>query len=295
MRLHDRGEVLAIEPETYRRWAEDLQGHSLAIPNEAEAAAKLVPGRKSVGDIAVLRLSGFISQKPNLFSFLFGGTSAEGLALEVGAAMRDTSIGAVVLDVDSPGGSVFGVPEAAAAIRSAKGSKPMVAVANPIMASAAYHLASQADEVVASPSSLVGSIGAFAIHVDESQLVEALGLTVTEIIYGRRKAEESSLKPLSEDARASIQARVDYYGRLFEADVAKGRRTSVETVRARFGEGAVFVAPAAKEAGLVDRIATLEDVISELARGRRPGTSMRGYDPGSLRARAILAGVRLEE
>lgn len=295
MRLHDRGEVLAIAPEIYRRWADELQSHSMAIPNEAEAAAKLVPGRKSVGDIAVLRLSGFITQKPSLFSLLFGGTSAEAIAREISAAVRDTSVGAVVLDVDSPGGSVFGVPEAAAAIRAERGSKPMIAVANPIMASAAYHLASQADEVVASPSALVGSIGAFAIHVDKSAAIEKMGLNVTEIVYGRRKAEESGLKALSEDARARIQVRVDYYGRLFEADVAKGRKTSVETVRARFGEGAVFVAPAAKEAGLVDRIATLEDVISELARGRRPGTSMRGYDPGSLRARAILAGVRLEE
>jgi signal peptide peptidase SppA len=294
MRLHDRGEVLAIEPETYRRWLAEAAVRSVATSDEAEAAARLVPGRKSVGDIAVIRLAGFITQKPSLFSFLFGGTSAEAFAREVTAAMREPSVGAVVLDVDSPGGSVFGVPEAATAIRASRGSKPLVAVANPIMASAAYHLASQADEVVASQSALVGSIGAFALHVDESAAIEGMGLKVSEITFGRRKAEESSLKPLTEEARAGIQSRVDYYGRLFEADVAKGRKTSVETVRARYGEGAVFVAPEAKSAGLVDRIATLEDVITELARGKRTEAGPRAYDEAALRARAVVAGVRLD-
>jgi len=294
MRLHDRGEILAIEPETYRRWVELIALHEATDPNAPEAAAKLVPGRKSVGDIAVIRLGGFITQKPNLFSILFGGTSAEGLAREVTAAMREPSIGAVVLDVDSPGGSVFGVPEAANAIRATRGAKPLVAVANPLMASAAYHLASQADEVVAAPSSFVGSIGVIAVHVDESGLIEQMGLKVTELTYGRRKGEESSLRPLSDEARAGIQGRIDYFGRLFEADVAKGRRTSVEAVRSRFGEGSMFVATSAKEAGLVDRLGTMDEVLSELARGKRP-QSMRAYDPGALRAHAILNDVELED
>lgn len=288
--------MLAIEPETYRRWLDQIGEQAPIVETfTAEAAARLVPGRKSVGDIAVIRLSGFITQKPNLFSMLFGGTSSEAFAGEVASAMRDESIGAVVLHVDSPGGSVFGVPEAAATIRAAKGAKPLVAVADPFMASGAYQLASQADEVVASPSALVGGIGAFAIHVDESAAIEAAGLKVTEIAYGRRKVEESSLKALSDEAMASVQARVDYYGRLFEADVSKGRKVSIETVRSRYGEGSVFVAPAAKETGLVDRVATLEEVIAGLARGRRPPGGPRAFDSGALRGRAILAGVRLDE
>jgi signal peptide peptidase SppA len=295
MRLHDLSGVLAIEPETYRRWLSWAIARPIASVDEAEAAARLIPGRKSVGDIAVVALSGFITQKPNMFSMLFGGTSAEQFAREVAAAMRDDTVGAVVLNVDSPGGSVFGVPEAAAAIRALRGSKPMVAVANPIMASAAYHLASQADEVVSSQSGLVGSIGAFALHVDESAALEAAGLKVTEVTYGRRKAEESSIKPLSEDARASMQTRVDYYGKLFEEDVAKGRKTPIATVRSRYGEGAVFVATEAQSVGLVDRIASLDDVITELARGKRPAVGLRAFDEAALRARAALAGVRLED
>lgn len=298
MRLHDAGEVLAIEPETYRRWLARLEGAQLpdlVALDSPEAAAKLVPGRKSIGDIAVLRLSGFLTQKPNLFTMLFGGTSMEAFAREVVAALNDSTIGSVIMDVDSPGGSAMGPAEAAAMIRRAKGSKPLVAVANPLTASAAYWIASQADEVVAAPSSLVGSIGAITIHVDESAALEKMGLKVTEITSSRRKAEESSLKPLTDEAWQAIKTRIDYFGRLFEADVAKGRKVGVEAVRSRFGEGAVMVPPAAKAAGLVDRVATLDEVIWDLARGKRPDPAARSYDPGLLTAHAILAGVDLDE
>ena len=211
--------------------------------------------------------------------------------------MSEPSIGAVVLNVDSPGGVVYGVPEAAAAIRKARGGKPMVAVANPVAASAAYYLASQADEIVATPSSITGSIGAIVTHMDESKALEREGLTVTEIKYGRRKAEESPWKPLGDEARAGIQARVDYYGELMVSDIAKGRRVSAATVKAQYGEGAVFTAKDAQAAGLVDRVATMEQVLGELATGRRPGVARMEApmeaDAAELAALAVLAGIKI--
>jgi signal peptide peptidase SppA len=291
--------VLAIEPECYRRWLEDArQAATAALMERAhspEAAARLEPTRKSSGDIAVVNLSGFITQKPSLMSLLFGGTSAEWFAATVVGAMADPAVSAVVMNVDSPGGTVFGVPEAAAAIRASRGSKPLKAVANPLAASAGYYLASQADEVVMSPSAMVGSIGVKVVHVDESAALKAAGLTVTEITYGRRKVEESSAGPLSEEALASIQARVDYYGAMFESDVAKGRRTSVATVRAKYGEGAMFTANGAKAAGLVDRVATLDEVLGELTSGARragPRAELAAEcDPVEIAVRAALAGL----
>lgn len=293
----DRDQVLAIEPDTYRRWTEEARVHStdpslLEQLRSPEAAARLTPTKKSVGDIAVVNLTGFITQKPSLMSMLFGGTSTEGLVSMISAAMSDPSIGAVVMNVDSPGGVVFGVPEAATAIRSMRGTKPFIAIANPLAASAGYYLASQADEMVMAPSALVGSIGVKVTHVDESKAIEQAGLSVTEITYGRRKTEESSIGPLSDEARASIQSRVDYYGKLFETDVAKGRRTSVASVRANYGEGAMFTADGAKANGLVDRVATLEQVIAGLASGVRPAPRAASkYDPAELRALASLAGI----
>jgi signal peptide peptidase SppA len=287
-------EALAIDGGYYREWLEATTFHREALfarLHEPESAAKLIPSRKSTGNVAVLSLSGFISPRPTMMSLLFGGTSAEGFAREVQSAMLDPEVSAVVMDVNSPGGSVFGIPEAAAKIRSVRGLKPMVSVSNPLMASAAYHLASQADEVVTTQSGLTGSIGAFALHVDESASIAAQGLKVTEIAYGRRKTEASSVKPLSDEALGAIQEQVDYYGKLFEADVAAGRRTSIANVRARYGEGAMFTAPTARSSGLVDRIATLDEVVSELSSGSRKAIGPRAYQPARLQALALAAGL----
>ena len=90
--------------------------------------------------------------------------------------MREPSISAIVLDVDSPGGSVFGVEELATEIRAARGTKPVVAVANSMAASAAYWIASQADELVITPGGMVGSIGVLTAHEDISKAQEMAGI-----------------------------------------------------------------------------------------------------------------------
>ena len=295
----DRNLILAVERGCYRRWREILDVHAadqalLAKVHAPEAAAALAPGRKVVGDIAVIRLSGFITQKPSLFTVLFGGTSAELFAATVQAAMAEPSVGAVVLDVDSPGGEVFGIPEAAAVIRVARGSKPLIAVSDPFMASAAYWLASQADEIVALPSSMTGSVGVYVAHVSEQKALEKFGLDVTELTYGRRKAEQSSAHALSDEATAAIEKDLAYIGRMFERDVAKGRGTTAANVHANYGEGAVFMAPDAKAAGMIDRIGILDDVIGELASGRRTVAARAlaaECDPVEMAARAALAGL----
>ena len=138
--------ILAIDPEHYRAWAEfaSEQARNGALMDRAlsQPLTALAPGRKSVGDIAVIRLNGFIAQKPSLMTMLFGGTSVAGFVSEVRSAMAEPSIGAVVVSVDSPGGGVFGLTEGAAALRGLRGGKPFIAVSDPLNASAAYYLSS---------------------------------------------------------------------------------------------------------------------------------------------------------
>jgi len=286
-------EILAIDERAYRTWADLSRGVRVGIEaiNSPAALTQLVPARKSVGSVAVIGLTGFISQKPSLFSMMFGGTSSTAFAREVVAALSDSSVGAVVMAIDSPGGEVFGVPEAAAVIRSARGSKPLVAVADPVAGSAAYWIASQADEIVGTISSLTGSVGAFAQHVDESKALETQGVKVTTVKYGERKAELDSASPLSEAGLAQLQARVDYYGQLFEGDVAKGRKVSVAKVQEKFGQGASLTAADALSAGVIDRIGTLDEVVRALANGKR-SSGARAYDGDEIRARMRLAGLR---
>jgi len=283
--MNPLADVLAMDERTYRLWAEQTKG--AVFTWTAEAAARLIPAKRSVGSVAVIPLSGFLTQKPTLFSMLFGGTSVQAFAREVVAALGDQSIGAVLLDIDSPGGETFGMTEAAAQIRAARGTKPLVAVANPIAASAAYWLGSQADEFVVTPSGLAGSVGVFSTYVDESKALEQAGLAVTFIKYGARKAEASGVEPLSEGALASIQARVDEAGRMFEADVAKGRGVSVAKVHSDFGEGGILTASQAVAAGAADRIATLDEVVARLASGqKRLSGGSKAMDAATFRLRS---------
>lgn len=283
-------DVLAMDERVFRLWSE--RSKNAPFGPDPEAAARLIPGRKSSGSVAVIPLSGFLTPKPTLFSALFGGTSVQEFARETVAALRDSSIGAVVMLVDSPGGVVSGMTEAAATIREARGGKPLVAVADSLMASAAYWIASQADEIVASPSGMVGSIGVFATHVNEAKALEQAGLEVTFVSSAPKKMEGNSAEPLSDGARSTLQSRVDYFGRMFEADVAAGRKVSPNKVASDFGQGALMTADAALSAGLVDRVATTGQVLDRLVAGyKRVG---RAYDETELAALARLGGVTLD-
>jgi signal peptide peptidase SppA len=149
-------------------------------------------------------------------------------------------------------------------IRAARSKKPVVAAISGIGASGAYWLASQADEVVVTPSGLVGSIGVVSAHEDVSAAAEAKGVRVTLISAGKYKTEGNSLGPLSDEGLAHAQSMVDEFYGMFVSDVAKGRRVPVDDVRNGYGEGRVVNARAAVASNLVDRIATVEDVVGEL-------------------------------
>jgi ClpP class serine protease len=154
----------------------------------------------------------------------------------------------------------------------------MVAIANTLAASAAYYLAAQADEVVASPSSLTGSIGVFTYHVDQTKADEIEGRTVTYVSAGKYKTE--TVGPLSDEARAMLQQRVDdFYGQFVNA-VAKGRGVSSSAVRAGYGEGRVLTAKRAVDAGLADRVGTIDDAVRRLASGKVGSRGVNAELPG---------------
>jgi signal peptide peptidase SppA len=165
---------------------------------------------------------------------------------------------------------VYGAPELAEKIFTARGRKPIVAVANPLMASGAYWIAAAADRVVSTPSGDVGSVGVIAEHVDLSQAHDREGAKVT-IIRSQKapyKGEASDASPLSDEARQNMQARADAIHSRFVADLARFRGVSVEHVNEHFGKGRVVDAKAALHAGMVDRIGTLQEIAGKMAAGR---------------------------
>lgn len=240
---------------------------------EMQAAAQTRPKQqKAAGGVAVLPVFGTISRRMNMMSAMSGGTSVEQLTQTFRALVNDPDIGAIVLDVDSPGGTVDGLPELADEVYRARGKKPITAVANRLMASGAYWLAASADEIVVTSSALVGSIGVIASHDNRSAMMEKLGVEVSLITAGKYKGEGNPFEPLGEDARAHMQSLVDASYGLFTKAVARGRGVPVETVRNGFGEGRVVTAKEAVALGMADRIVgSLDEVVATIGRSRDAG------------------------
>lgn len=212
-----------------------------------------------------------------------GATTVDDIRAEFRDALANEDVGAIVFDVDSPGGSVDGIEELASEIRAARGQKPVAAVANFQMDSAAYYLGSQADEVVASPSARVGAIGVLMKHVDISKQAETRGERTTLISAGKYKAEGNQFEPLSDEALAFAQTQVDGYYEMFVDAVAKGRGVTPNAVRNGYGEGRELMATQAKAAGMVDRIDTLENTVRRASAGKI-----------AMRADGARAGVHIQ-
>jgi signal peptide peptidase SppA len=231
----------------------------------ADAFAGPRPRATTPGTIAIIPIMGVISHRMNMVQQISGpgGTSIQKLTAQFRAALDDSSVKAIIFDVDSPGGSVDGVPELAAEIFDARSQKKIVAVANTMAASAAYWLASAADELVVTPSGSVGSIGVYAAHEDVSKAMEMAGINLTLVSYGKYKTEGNPWAPLSEEAKAEMQSKVDAYGEMFIKAVAKNRGTDPQTVRGGFGQGRLALATEAVKQKMADRVATLDDVLAK--------------------------------
>lgn len=213
--------------------------------------------------VSIIPIYGVITQRANLMSEMSGATSVEQITSEFRGARADPDVGAIVFDIDSPGGAVDGIAELADEIRGARGTKPMVAVANTSMASAAYWLGSAADEVIVMPSGLLGSIGVIGMHVDVSAQDEMLGEKVTLITAGTGKEDGNEHLPLSDRARADMQSMADDYYALFVEAVAKGRGVKAAQVT-RSWKAQVYTAKKAVQAGLADRVDTLDATVQRL-------------------------------
>ncbi|TCG08372.1 peptidase S49 [Paraburkholderia steynii] len=242
---------------------------------EARDARRGEAARASNGSIAVLPFYGVSVQRTTMVEDISGSglMSIARFQSAFRAVVADDSIGGVLIDVDSPGGSVYGVQELADEIYKARGQKLIVAVANSLSASAAYWIASSAGEFYVTPGGEAGSIGVFAAHENWAAALEKAGVEATLISAGKYKTEGNPYGPLSDDAKAFMQSRVDSYYGAFTRAVARNRRTDVATVRSGMGEGRVYGATDAKAANMVDDVATFDQVLSRMAKAIGQGKS----------------------
>ncbi|KKK59333.1 hypothetical protein LCGC14_3035450, partial [marine sediment metagenome] len=220
--------------------------------------------------IATIPMSGLMFRYANIFADVSGATSYEALATDLRVALDDASVQAILFAVDSRGGEVFGASELSDMAFNARGTKPIVAHVSGFGASAAYWIASAADEVVTSSTGILGSLGvcmSVTAPGDEPDLFDD-----REIEFVSSQTPDKHLDPTSKAGREQHQAIVDKLAGVFVADVARNRGVTETTVLDGFGKGGTFIGTDAVAAGLADRVATFEATHTALvARTSRGG------------------------
>lgn len=222
--------------------------------------------------VAVVPVTGPIFRYANMFTQVSGATSLDVLARDFQTALDDPQVSSVVLNIDSPGGQASGVAEFAQQVRAA--NKPVVAYVDGDANSAAYWIAAAAREVVVSKTGEVGSVGAVLAlngQRDPSRV---------EIVSSQSPHKRPDVT--TDAGRSQLQARVDALAQVFIDDVAAYRGVSVQDVLGRFGQGATRLGAAAVEAGMADRVGTLEQVIAGLSGAAKGGPRMSASDDTTL-------------
>jgi capsid assembly protease len=266
--------------------ASALQAPLAAAPTRSSGAR--------AGSIAVIQVFGAIVQRASQIGMCESGVGADDIGRALNAAMADETIGQILLEFDTPGGSVFGVGELADQIRSQRAIKPIIGLSNSLAASAGYWLLSQCSEAYCTPGGMVGSIGVYTAHQDISKALDEAGVKVTLISAGKFKTEGSPFMPLEDDARANVQGSVDDYYSIFTAGVAKGRGVPVAQVRDGMGQGRVLGADQALAQNMIDGVATFADVVKKMQRGAKASAGGARGDaefPATIAADAPAAEV----
>lgn len=234
--------------------AVDAAGQRTALQNGAQAQSQ---------SIVILPICGTICPRMHQIEDGSGGISCERVGRWLDQCNADSKVGGIVLDIDSPGGSSFGVSELAAKIRNVAASKPVLAVANHEACSAAYWLASAASEVGVTPSGIVGSVGVYMIHQCFARALQEEGIDTTMIQAGEFKLVGNPFAPLDKAAESRLQAWVNDTYERFVTNVATYRSKSRQHVEDQFGKGWILNSQAALQQGMVDRVGSFEDLVAD--------------------------------
>jgi signal peptide peptidase SppA len=226
--------------------------------------------------IALIPVIGSLVQRGSWIDAMSGLSSYDRITSLVESAVADQDVRGILLEIDSPGGEASGIVEMASRIREASTKKPTWAAANGMAYSAAYWVAASAERVYAPITGGVGSIGAVALHVDQSKRDKQMGYTYTFVHAGAKKVDLNSHQELSDRGRARLQAEVDRFYGLFVSDVAKDRGLSAEAVRAT--QAGLLTPTEAKDGGFIDGIATLRETVALLEQRlqQQPQAGMTG-------------------
>lgn len=206
--------------------------------------------------IARVQISGFMAKGDSSL----GGTSTIRTRAAIRKAVQDDSVKAILLHIDSPGGTVAGSRDLAADVVTANRQKPVYAHIDDLGASAAYNVASGSRRITANPTAIVGSIGTITVLADSSGKAEAEGVKVHVITTAKHKGTGVPGAPIDEEQLAAAQHLIDTLGQHFVDHVNTHRGLDLKP-----GEGAadgrVFVGEEARQMGLIDAVASYDQAV----------------------------------
>jgi signal peptide peptidase SppA len=271
--------ILQALHETHLRDAvEQFASPPSAVQARAGGAVRdMRPQRYGIRDgVALLALRGVLAAHASWLDAVVETSALDAFARDVRIAATDPQVRAVLVLLDSPGGSVAGTQVAAQALRALRGMKPVGAFVEDAAASAGYWIGSAVDPGsvwIASDTTQVGAIGVVALHRDLSGREQQLGVRTTEVVAGKFKRIASEHRPLDAAGREALQAQVDHVYAAFVQDVAAHRGVPVQRVLDSMADGRTFLGQQAIRAGLADGMTTLEGAIAQLAARARGGAA----------------------
>lgn len=241
--------------------------------------------RMTDSGIAVLPIIGSLVHRGAWLGASSGLVSYEGLTAQLTALANDSSVKGILLDINSPGGEAtsgaFDVPRL---IREIRDSKPVFAVANDMICSAAYAIASASSQIFVNDLSITGSIGVIMVHLDRSAEMTIKGVKPTIIRSDGDKALGNSLEPLSQEAFGLFKAEVDRIKTTFVQTVVAGRGKQMSEGQVRalgagvfHGRDAIAKGLADREGGFFDALAAIEAAVTSTS-SRSPGSARRMDD-----------------
>lgn len=259
-----------------RRAAEGQDWHRRDLALFTGPSAQMIEGARyamlTADGVALIPIFGPIFPRANMMTEMSGGVSAAMLASDIRTAQANPDVGAIMLLVDSPGGSPTGINALADQIFAMRRGKRMMAHVTGACASAAYWLASSAHEIVTEKTGLLGCIGVVAAMQKQVE-PNAAGEMTFEIVSSN--APDKRPDPTTEEGSAPIRAMLDAIEGQFIDDVARGRGVTATKVKSDFGAGGVKMGADAVAAGMADRVQSYERSYSELARTAKDGRTQR--------------------
>lgn len=215
--------------------------------------------------VAVISIEGTIQMSSPDGSFVSTeATTPKDFKNKIEQAVKDDSVKAIVLYINSPGGSVVASEEISAAIKKAKKEKPVVAWLGEIATSGGYFVASASDYIVADPASITGSIGVISIFPEYSRLFEKIGLNMTVIKAGKYKDFSTGFRPLTEEEKAMMEELIYETYELFIKEVSENRNLSEDYVKS-VAEGRIYSGNKAVELKLADEVGSFDDAVKKAA------------------------------